>query len=413
LIDADTVEDHIWQETYEEDLSEISKIFQIQSQIAQKVAHEIEVAILPEAQTRIQNIPTKSLDAYTFYLQARQHLVEYWKGAMNFLGTSLCSPDTIALDRAIVDFKKAIALDENFANSYSGLALAYWYRYSGDQQHNKVFLDSVELLVDRAPAINNNLEEVYFVRGLYERNVLTDYQKAAASFQKAISINPNYTFAFLELGNLYIWEFNEYINGLDLLHKIESLDRGYRLSFILNQIGHGYLGAGLTDVVKEYFRKSLRYKSDTILFYANMAFAEWSQGNIQKAIDWQLLSYAIDSTIKSTNIFLATRYSFLKDFENAYKYLMNINLNGQFPYLRVSNHRIGYILWYNGYKEEAGKYFQLQWRSVKVQLRKTHLKAFKNEPNMIWRHVTVLSKIMKNHLLSSRRWDREKYTMPG
>ena len=77
-------------------------VFELQSSISKQIASNIEALVKPEEINRIEKIPTENLEAYDSYLRA-----------MEFLNAS----EAFGLDSALHYYKKAIALDENFAHA--------------------------------------------------------------------------------------------------------------------------------------------------------------------------------------------------------------------------------------------------------------------------------------------------------
>src|SRR4029453_8290400 len=68
LIDTRT-DTHLWAEQYDRDLKDI---FAIQSEIAQKIAAQLNAALSPEEQEAIKARPTQDMLAYDFYLRAKE-----------------------------------------------------------------------------------------------------------------------------------------------------------------------------------------------------------------------------------------------------------------------------------------------------------------------------------------------------
>ena len=106
LIDASD-DYHIWSQTYDRDLSDI---FAVQDEISRAITKELIGHLLGPAPTyethRHQIVP----EAYTAYLKGR-----YFLNRRN----------SDAMASAIAFFKKAIALDPNYAEAHANLALAY------------------------------------------------------------------------------------------------------------------------------------------------------------------------------------------------------------------------------------------------------------------------------------------------
>jgi len=103
-------EKHLWNESYEREINETNDIINIQSQIAQSIALELQANITPEEKQRIDKIPTKSLKAYDAYL----------KGQF-FYEKSTNAED----EKAVYWFKEAIKLDSTFALPWTFLSMYY------------------------------------------------------------------------------------------------------------------------------------------------------------------------------------------------------------------------------------------------------------------------------------------------
>ncbi len=97
---------HIWVDNYDR---EITDIFKIQSEIAQKVVEQLGLTLLEGEQISLETKPTESLDAYQAYLRGR-----YFVGQPHFSLESW--------NRAIDNFQMAVELDTGFALAYGELA---------------------------------------------------------------------------------------------------------------------------------------------------------------------------------------------------------------------------------------------------------------------------------------------------
>ena len=118
LIDARS-DNTIWADSYDRDLTDI---FAIQSEIAQKVASRLSAQLSPEERKGIEEKPTNNLEAYDLYLQAKQLLnsVVMWGGIKE------------TYSKAISLLEEATQKDQQFALAYCLIAKAhdyiYWYR---------------------------------------------------------------------------------------------------------------------------------------------------------------------------------------------------------------------------------------------------------------------------------------------
>jgi len=99
---------HVWAETYDRDLTDI---FEIQSDVAGKIAHALRARLSPEVRASINRAPTEDLEAYALYKQG----VYFWNKFTLEDG-----------QKALKCFEQAIERDPYFALAHAGLADAYW-----------------------------------------------------------------------------------------------------------------------------------------------------------------------------------------------------------------------------------------------------------------------------------------------
>src|SRR5712692_11650078 len=105
LINADN-DEHIWAEDYDRDLTDV---FAIQTDLAQKIASALQAKLSPNEKARLDHQPTKDSDAYLLYLQAH----DYANRPDRFRDISLKAEEL---------FEQAIRLDQNFALAFAGLS---------------------------------------------------------------------------------------------------------------------------------------------------------------------------------------------------------------------------------------------------------------------------------------------------
>ena len=109
---------------------------------------------------------------------------------------------------AIKLFEQAVAADPNFAAAYAELSRAYTIRakYVATGAEKKKLYEDAEVAVDKALAIDPNLAEGYFARGLI---LWTPYKRfphaqAIQAYRRAIELNPNFDEAHHQLGFVYL-----------------------------------------------------------------------------------------------------------------------------------------------------------------------------------------------------------------
>jgi TolB-like protein/Tfp pilus assembly protein PilF len=243
LIDART-DEHIWAETYDRNLAEI---FQIQSDVAERIAKALQAALTPEEVERIQTIPTENMTAYDYYLRGRQSYYRYRK------------EDN---DNAIALFKKALQQDPRYALAYAGLGDAYGQR-AMRFGFGQAWIDSSLKVSEKAISIAPELAEGYKALGVgYLAKGCS--HKALSANVKAAELDPNYTPA---LGNagwacLYMGRPDEAMPWLSRSHAREPDDPTGVLG-----IGVAWMMVGEYDRAREWLQVALDLQPD---FYAKM-----------------------------------------------------------------------------------------------------------------------------------------------
>ena len=111
-------------------------------------------------------------------------------------------------EAAIKLFQEAIAADPSFAAAYAELARAYAIkaRLFAPGPDKKKLNEEAEVDVDKALALDPNLPEGYFARGLilwtpYKR---FPHEQAVYAYKRAIELNPNFDEAHHQLGYVYL-----------------------------------------------------------------------------------------------------------------------------------------------------------------------------------------------------------------
>ncbi len=170
-------EGHIWSDIYDREWKDI---FDIQSDIAQRIAGELKTALTPEVKEQIEKSQTNNPEAYNLYLQGRFHWYKRTEEGLN---------------KSVEYFEKALTADPNYALAYAGLADAYfiqtWWRWRPWIEGNA----RAKEYAIRALDIDNNLAEAHTVLGgiLYWND--WNFEEAQKELLLAIELNPNYATA--------------------------------------------------------------------------------------------------------------------------------------------------------------------------------------------------------------------------
>jgi tetratricopeptide (TPR) repeat protein len=342
---------HIWSKQYDRNIQQIEDLIDIQREIAQLVALEIEAIITPEEKQLIDKIPTTNLTALDFYQRGKDEHLRY----------QLDNYNKEALERAEDLYNEALEYDSTFAQAYAGLADVSWYKDYQGNYFSEDFLDSVLILADIALSYDDQLAEAYTVKGRYywiDGNI----EQANEEYDRAIKFNPNDFQAYVGKGQVAATEL-DYVKRIYYYHKATSLNRGPGLPDLLRTLGFAYRAAGFPEKDKFYIQEALKLDGDSVAYYYGLSFTEHTSSNFEKAIESGLKGYAIDSLNLGILYRLGHSYLFHGQYEESLiyfeKYIERSKALGNTNSMPPS---IGNAYWQNGYKKEAEYYFGEQKR---------------------------------------------------
>ena len=180
---------HLWSETYDRSLE---NIFQVQDEIAQVVVSVLKLKLLGEA-PRVNETDPK---AYSLFLQGRHFLAH---------------KDEMGLNKSVAAFEESLALDENYAPSWAGLAEALMQQsgmaYAGLEEGFEKARDALQ----RALEIDSESALAWVALSHLKSNWDWDWPGAADALQKAEKLEPNNTEVLYALA-----ELNAYQGQLEL-----------------------------------------------------------------------------------------------------------------------------------------------------------------------------------------------------
>ena len=172
LIDVATA-DAKWQQPFDASLTDV---FQVQADIAGRVAQALDVAIGARQQQVLENRPTRNLAAYDAYLKGQ---------AQRALGNA-----PAALREAGKYFEQAVALDSGFVAAWAALSFANSLLYSNATPSPRV-ADRARSAAERALALDSQTPLGYWALGSYHRLVTSAHARAAEQYTKGLALAPN------------------------------------------------------------------------------------------------------------------------------------------------------------------------------------------------------------------------------
>ena len=213
LIHAES-DTHLWAETYDRKLTDI---FQVETEIAQRIATALEATLTGAENLALKARPTANVEAHEACLKGRF----FW------------NKRTVEGHRqAVAHFSRAIELDPAYAQAHAGLADALLF-LSGESvpaREKEEMLARGRAALQTAIKLDDTLAEAHASLGLCAMNFDGDWAKAEREFQRAIELDPNYATARQWYGE-FLADLGRFDEGIAEIKRAQRLDP---LSVIIN-----------------------------------------------------------------------------------------------------------------------------------------------------------------------------------
>jgi eukaryotic-like serine/threonine-protein kinase len=167
----------------------MTDVFQVQGDIAAKVADALGVALADSTQRQLADKPTENLAAYDEYLKG--------EAASQAMGVT----DPPALRRAISYYQNAVTLDSTFAAAWARLSHAQ-IRLYGNSVPDPALAEQARISAERARRLNPAEPLVYRAFGAYYVTMGPDLARAAAEYQQGVRLAPDNTSLLGALANI-------------------------------------------------------------------------------------------------------------------------------------------------------------------------------------------------------------------
>jgi TolB-like protein/Flp pilus assembly protein TadD len=172
---------HMWAETYDRRLSDV---FQIESDLAQKIATSLEAKLTGREKKEIASRGTNDPEAYDVFLHALA------------LSNRQGNQD---LEELIKFARRAVELDPNYAQAWCLLAIGESQRYFYPE-HTDAQLARARIATDTVVRLAPDSAEAASALGAFNYYGLRDYDAAVAHFQTAHERAPNDAHALTAMG---------------------------------------------------------------------------------------------------------------------------------------------------------------------------------------------------------------------
>jgi len=155
-----------WQQPFDAALTDV---FQVQSDIATRVAQALGVVLGAGEEQRLTEKPTRNLAAYDAFLRGEE------------ASRGLAAADSASLRRAIVHYEQAVALDPGFAQAWVELSRAHSFNYANSVP-TPAEREQARAAAERALALAPGLPAAHLALGDYYQATLGDWLRASEQY---------------------------------------------------------------------------------------------------------------------------------------------------------------------------------------------------------------------------------------
>ncbi len=163
-----------WQEPFDGSLTDV---FQVQSDIASRVAQALGVALGAGEETRLSEKPTQNLAAYDAFLKGDE------------ASRGMSAGDPVSWRKALGFYDQAVALDPGFAQAWARVSWTNARLYA-DGIPTSELAERSRQAGEKAVTLAPNRPEGYAALGHYLRVVLRDYDRALEQYSNARRVSP-------------------------------------------------------------------------------------------------------------------------------------------------------------------------------------------------------------------------------
>jgi TolB-like protein/DNA-binding winged helix-turn-helix (wHTH) protein len=254
----------LWAENFDE---RDTDIFALQDSISEKVANSLSLELNTDERENLRRRYTQNIEAYRLYNKGRF----FWNNR-----------NRNDLLKSIELFEQAIALDENYALAYSGLADSYVLLQFFSHTEKNDFFQKARVSAEKALSLDNDLAEAHAALAMYRQLYEWDWEGAETAFKLAIAANPNYATAHQWYGE-FLSSMGRFDESIAELEKAVELDP---LSLSTNTaLAQPYLASGRYAEAIEKLKPALELDDDNFslaLLYMGRAYD--GLGNHKEAI---------------------------------------------------------------------------------------------------------------------------------
>jgi len=195
LVDT-TTDFPLWSERYDREMADV---FEVQDEIASKIAAALRITLSPQEQQALAAKPTENLQAYDLYLRGRNYARRVGRQDMQV---------------ALQMYENAVALDEGFSLAHAGLAnvcAQFYYHYERKPQ----WIERAIAATQKASSNGNDAPEIKLAEAWVDF-AEGRYENAVDKMRPALARDPDLDGGYYLLGRA-LFEAGRYQEIADLM----------------------------------------------------------------------------------------------------------------------------------------------------------------------------------------------------
>jgi TolB-like protein/Flp pilus assembly protein TadD len=267
-------DEHIWAEDYERELTDV---FAIQTDLAQKIASALQAKLSPQEKARLDRRPTENTDAYLLFIQAH----DYANRLDQFRDISLKAEEL---------FEQAIKLDPKFAAAFAGLSMVQSWLYH-ESEPTPARREEARRNAEEALRLQPNLPEGHLALGFSYYYGDRDYERALAEFEIAKRDLPNQAEAYMAIGAIQRRQ-GKWAESTANLEKAATLDP--KNVKILVNLGSSYMALRNFEAADKTFDRAIAIAPQSFATVGYKAYLAMLKGDLTEA-EKQLSSIPVES----------------------------------------------------------------------------------------------------------------------
>ena len=252
---------HLWASSYERELRDV---LGLQDELARAIVYEIRVKLTPQEQTRLASHHAVNPKAYDLYLQG---LVYSRREGLESKRTSLDY------------FNRALQIDPEWAEPSAQIARSD--EWIADAGKHAEFWPQAKAAALTAIRLDDNLAEAHVALGYALFNYDWDWVGAEREFQRALSLNPNYSEAHLAYSQL-LMAAGRRDDAVNEVRRAEELDPLQPIVRVI--VGMVYSCVGRQDESIEQLQNTTKLNPEYDVGFSALGIAFLRKGMYLEAI---------------------------------------------------------------------------------------------------------------------------------